>query len=72
MHMGPIVFFITVLRPYNLHWALLLPILIRGTMLILLPAYHYLVRFTWLGAILNGRRRTQVSRTGQAGAAASA
>jgi hypothetical protein len=57
MHMGPIVFFITLLRPYHLHWTLMLVIMVGGTMLILLPSYHYLVRFTWVGAILNGRRR---------------
>lgn len=71
MHMGPIVFFITLLRPYHLHWALMLPIMVGGTMLILLPSYHYLVRGTWVGAILNGRRRARTADPAPAGAAAS-
>jgi len=71
MHMGPIVFFITLLRPYHLHWALMLPITVCGTMLILLPSYHYLVRFTWLGAILNGQRRPRALPVPAVGAALS-
>jgi len=56
MHMMPIVFFITLLRPYHLHWALQLAIMIGGSMPLLLVSYHYLVRPTWIGAILNGKR----------------
>jgi hypothetical protein len=56
MHMATIQFFITLLRPYDWHWSIKLAIMIGGSMLILLVSYHYLVRFTWIGAILNGRR----------------
>jgi hypothetical protein len=70
MHMGPVVFFITLLRPYHLHWTLMLVIMVGGTMLILLPSYHFLVRFTWVGAILNGRRHARKASLPPAGAAA--
>ena len=56
MHLGTILFFITLLRPYDWHWSIKLAIMIGGSMPILLLSYHYLVRFTWIGAILNGRR----------------
>lgn len=69
MHMGPILFFITLLRPYHLHWAIMLAIMVTGTMLVLLPTYHYLVRFTWVGATLNGRRHPRPSKLAPAGAA---
>jgi hypothetical protein len=59
MHMGPIVFFINLLRPYHLAWPLMLVITVGGSMVILLVSYHYLVRFTWVGAILNGRRHAR-------------
>jgi peptidoglycan/LPS O-acetylase OafA/YrhL len=56
MHLATILFFITLLRPYHWYWAVKLAIIIGGSMPILLVSYHYLVRFTWIGAILNGRR----------------
>lgn len=56
MHMTTIVFFLTLLRPYDLHWSIKFAIMVGGSMPILLVTYHYLVRFTWIGAILNGRR----------------
>jgi peptidoglycan/LPS O-acetylase OafA/YrhL len=70
MHMGPIVFFITLLRPYHLPWAIMLVIMVGGSMLVLLPSYHYLVRFTWVGAILNGRRRAHAIQVPPASAPA--
>lgn len=43
-------------------WALKLLITLAATMLVLLLSYEVLVRGTWLGAWLNGRRRPQVLR----------
>jgi peptidoglycan/LPS O-acetylase OafA/YrhL len=56
MHMMTILFFITLLRPYHWYWAIKFVIIIGGSMPILLVSYHHLVRYTWIGAILNGRR----------------
>jgi peptidoglycan/LPS O-acetylase OafA/YrhL len=56
MHMVTIMFFITLLRPYHWYWAIKFVIIVGGSMPILLLGYHYFVRFTWIGAILNGRR----------------
>jgi len=56
MHLSTLMFFINLLRPYDWHWSLKLAISVGGSMPILLLTYHYLVRFTWIGALLNGRR----------------
>lgn len=56
MHMTTVLFFVTLLRPYDWHWSIKLAISVGGSMPILLATYHVLVRFTWIGAILNGRR----------------
>jgi peptidoglycan/LPS O-acetylase OafA/YrhL len=63
MHMATIQFFIMLMQPYDWHWTIKFAIMIGGSMPILLVSYHYLVRFTWVGAILNGRRHP---RPGQA------
>lgn len=69
MHMTTIIFFITLLRPYHWYWAIKFLIIIGGSMPILLVSYHYLVRFTWLGAILNGRRHPRRETPPRANAA---
>ena len=56
MHMGTLIFFINAMRPFDWHWSIKLTVMIVGSMPILLVMYHYLVRFTWVGAVLNGRR----------------
>jgi glucan biosynthesis protein C len=56
MHLSTLIFFITLLRPFDWHWSIKLLISVGGSMPILLVTYHYLVRFTWIGAMLNGRR----------------
>jgi hypothetical protein len=43
--------------------------MIGGSMSILLVSYHYLVRFTWIGAILNGRRHPRPTKSPPADAA---
>jgi peptidoglycan/LPS O-acetylase OafA/YrhL len=56
MHLSTLIFFITLLRPFEWHWSIKLAISVSGSMAILLVTYHWLVRFTWIGAMLNGRR----------------
>jgi glucan biosynthesis protein C len=56
MHMATVLFFITALRPFDWHWGIKLATAVGGSMPILLATYHGFVRFTWIGAILNGRR----------------
>jgi glucan biosynthesis protein C len=68
MHMAPILFFITLLKPFDWHWSIKLAIMLCGSMPILLLSYHYLVRFSWIGAILNGRRQPRLGKSPPPGA----
>jgi glucan biosynthesis protein C len=63
MHMTTVLFFITLLNPLDWHWSIKLAISVGGSMPILLVTYHYLVRFTWIGAILNGRRHPRPEKS---------
>jgi glucans biosynthesis protein C len=63
MHLGVIAFFIVVMRPYQWHWSIKLTIMVGGTTAVLLLSYHYLVRFTWIGGILNGKKMPRDERT---------
>jgi fucose 4-O-acetylase-like acetyltransferase len=63
MHLSTLIFFITLLRPYDWHWSIKLAISVGGSMPILLVSYHYLVRFSWIGAMLNGRRHPRPEKS---------
>jgi peptidoglycan/LPS O-acetylase OafA/YrhL len=63
MHFTTISFFIALVRPFDWHWSIKFTIMIGGSMALLLPSYHYLVRFTWIGAILNGRRHPRPTKS---------
>jgi peptidoglycan/LPS O-acetylase OafA/YrhL len=56
MHVPALFFFGHALHPLALHWSINYSLSIAGAVLILLASYHYLVRFTFIGATLNGRR----------------
>jgi peptidoglycan/LPS O-acetylase OafA/YrhL len=63
VHMATVLFFITLFRPYDWHWSIKLALTVGGSLPILLLSYHYLVRFTWIGAILNGRRHPRPEKS---------
>jgi glucan biosynthesis protein C len=63
LHISTLIFFITLLRPYDWHWSIKLAIYVGGSMPILLVTYHYFVRFTWIGAMLNGRRHPRPEKS---------
>ena len=46
-----------VVTQWPLHWSLKFAFIVIVTTVLLLLSYHYLVRFTYIGEILNGRRR---------------
>lgn len=71
MHLGTVAFFLMLTRPFDWHWSIKFAIMVAGSMSILLVTYHYLVRFTWLGAILNGRRHLRPYKSPLADAAPS-
>jgi ABC-type multidrug transport system ATPase subunit/peptidoglycan/LPS O-acetylase OafA/YrhL len=53
----PLVFFLAAaFAKVPWHWAIKFPLILAITMTVLLASYHYLVRSTWIGEILNGRR----------------
>jgi ABC-type multidrug transport system ATPase subunit/fucose 4-O-acetylase-like acetyltransferase len=60
----PIVFGLQVLlMKVPLHWTIKFPAIIAITVAVLLVSYHYLVRPTFIGAILNGRKYPRGTHT---------
>jgi hypothetical protein len=55
-HLIPLVFFIVLMKPYDWHWTIKLAVMLGGSLPLLLLSYHCLVRSTFIGALLNGRR----------------
>jgi glucan biosynthesis protein C len=62
MHMPLIGFFAAWLNPLAWHWTLKYPVQIAATLAVLLVSYHYLVRSTFIGVLLNGRRHARTPR----------
>lgn len=60
MHVSVIFFFTVLFFRLHWHWSVKYLLTVVGSVPILLISYHYLVRFTWVGAILNGRRHPRV------------
>jgi peptidoglycan/LPS O-acetylase OafA/YrhL len=52
------------------HWSVKLPLILVGSFAVLFASYHTLVRFTFVGAILNGRRHVRPRRRMAANAGA--
>jgi glucans biosynthesis protein C len=61
----PVVFALQLtVRDWPLHWSVKFPLIVGVAVAVLLLSYHFLVRSTWVGALLNGRRypRTALPR----------
>jgi glucans biosynthesis protein C len=63
MHIPVLIFFNALLDPLDWHWSAKYLLSIAGTVPALLLSYHYLVRFTWIGATLNGKRHPRSGAT---------
>jgi peptidoglycan/LPS O-acetylase OafA/YrhL len=62
MHIAALFFFDQILHPLPWHWSAKYLSSIAAAMLILLLSYHYLVRFTLIGATLNGHKGPRAPR----------
>ncbi len=62
VHLPVLAFFAAWWNPLPLHWTVKYPLQIAATMGVLLISYKYLVRSSFIGATLNGRRYPRVTR----------
>jgi glucans biosynthesis protein C len=56
MHVPALAFFHVMFQPLDWHWSVKYVLSLAGALPLLLLSYHYAVRFTFIGATLNGRR----------------
>ncbi|MBP0454642.1 acyltransferase family protein [Kitasatospora sp. RG8] len=56
IHMPLVMALQVLMRDWPLNWALKYPLILAIALPILFLSYHYLVRSTWIGKMLNGRR----------------
>jgi hypothetical protein len=56
IHLPIVVFFQIIVMPLSLHWILKISIIFVPSFLIMFFSYHFLVRKTWVGVILNGKK----------------
>ena len=61
MHLPLVCWLQAAMRHWPVSWALKFPLILGVAMLLLLLSYHALVRSTWLGSWLNGRRHARRS-----------
>jgi len=63
----PVVFGLQLLMAnWALHWSVKFPLILTAAMGLLLPSYHFLVRPTVIGEVLNGRRYPRHRRAAEA------
>lgn len=55
-HLPPVFVFLGLLAPLTWPWLVKFPLIMGATLAVTLVSYHYLVRPTFLGELLNGRR----------------
>ncbi len=56
MHLPVVAAFQILVSDLPLHWSVKLPMVLVPSMALLLLSYHFLVRPTWIGRVLNGRK----------------
>jgi ABC-type multidrug transport system ATPase subunit/peptidoglycan/LPS O-acetylase OafA/YrhL len=64
-HLPVVVALQIVVARWPLHWSLKFPLILAVSLTVLLLSYHWLVRFTWLGKVLNGKRAVRTGKTGR-------
>jgi glucan biosynthesis protein C len=57
IHLPIVVFFQVIVMPLPLHWTLKISIIFIPSFLIMFFTYHFMVRKTWVGVMLNGKKR---------------
>jgi peptidoglycan/LPS O-acetylase OafA/YrhL len=62
VHLPVLAFFAAWWNPLPWHWTIKYPLQIAATIAVLLVSYRYLVRSTFIGATLNGRRYPRTVR----------
>jgi peptidoglycan/LPS O-acetylase OafA/YrhL len=67
IHLPIVVFLQVVMAKWDLHWTVKFPLLLGITIAIGLVTYRYMVRYTFIGAILNGKRFPRPDRGSRAG-----
>jgi len=55
-HLPVVAVFQVIVGHWPLHWTLKFPLVMAASLAVLFASYHYLVRRSFIGAILNGRR----------------
>jgi peptidoglycan/LPS O-acetylase OafA/YrhL len=58
-HLPVVAFFQVIVGHWPLHWTIKFPIVMAASLAVLFASYRYLVRGTFIGAVLNGRRIKQ-------------
>ncbi|MEP6738504.1 MAG: acyltransferase family protein, partial [Chryseolinea sp.] len=56
IHLPVVVFFQILVAPLDIHWIFKVLLILIPSFVILLVSYRFLVRFTWVGKLLNGKR----------------
>jgi peptidoglycan/LPS O-acetylase OafA/YrhL len=56
IHLPVVLFFQILVFPLPVHWAIKLLLVFIPSFMIMISSYHFLVRRTWMGVLLNGKK----------------
>src|SRR4030095_1077064 len=59
-HLGLVFWLQVAVKDLPWHWSLKFPLIMTSALVILFASYHFLVRYTFIGETLNGRRFRRV------------